>query len=118
MRCNMINPDNKQLKAQLSNQFSATSVMPSNYGAQSSSRKCINNKYVIKILLSEELLSTAKLFLACDLNIAKASKQGFMHRNTLIYRLDVIYKLTGLDLRTFEDSVIMNNIIVAFEQQK
>ena len=68
----------------------------------------------IKLLFSdEELLNTADIFLKNNLNISKASKQSYMHRNTLLYRLDKIKKLTGLNLKTFEDATIYENLLFA-----
>lgn len=109
----MINLDKDVLKQQLISQFGADQVMSNGYGSQSASKKLLNNKYVLKILLDEDLVNTAKLFLENNLSIAKASEAGFMHRNTLIYRLGVIERLIGLDIRKFNDAVVLNNIFVA-----
>ncbi len=46
------------------------------------------------------------MFFLHDLNLTAASKQLFIHRNTLNYRLDKIRKATGLDVREFEDAVV------------
>ena len=56
--------------------------------------------------LSDEMLETVRVFFQNDLNLTAASRQLFIHRNTLNYRLDKIKKETGLDLRSFEDAVI------------
>ncbi len=53
----------------------------------------------------EELIQTAIRFFENDLNITETSRQLYVHRNTLIYRLNKIEKLTGLDLRSFDDSI-------------
>ena len=60
--------------------------------------------------LSAEMLETVRVFFRNDLNLTAASKQLFIHRNTLNYRLDKIKKETGLDLRSFEDAVIFRII--------
>lgn len=66
----------------------------------------------IKLLFDDnELLSTAEIFFANNLNILKASKASFMHRNTLNYRLDKIKKLTGLNIKNFEDAAVFQNLI-------
>jgi len=62
-------------------------------------------------LLSSEMLETVRVFFRNDLNLTAASKQLFIHRNTLNYRLDKIRKDTGLDLRHFQDAVIFRIII-------
>lgn len=60
--------------------------------------------------LSEETLETVSVFFQNDLNLTAASKQLFIHRNTLNYRLDKIKKDFGLDLRSFQDAVIFKII--------
>ena len=44
-------------------------------------------------------------FFESGLSIAETARKLYMHRNTLVYRLDKIQKLTGLDIRRFEDAV-------------
>lgn len=55
--------------------------------------------------LDEELLTTIYKFFECSLNVSETSRQLFIHRNTLVYRLDKISRMTGLDLRIFEDAI-------------
>jgi len=64
-----------------------------------------------EFLKNEELLLTIKEFLKNDLNVLKTSKKTFMHRNTLLYRIDKVKKLTGLDARCFEDAVVLEVLI-------
>ncbi len=53
----------------------------------------------------EETLTTIDKFFENSLNVSETSRQLFIHRNTLVYRLDKIQKMTGLDLRVFEDAI-------------
>ncbi len=53
----------------------------------------------------EETLMTINKFFENSLNVSETSRQLFIHRNTLVYRLDKIQKTTGLDLRGFEDAI-------------
>ena len=55
---------------------------------------------------SDEMKDTVDVFFRNDLNLTAASRQLFIHRNTLNYRLDKIRRETGLDLRSFHDAVI------------
>lgn len=55
--------------------------------------------------LGEELMTTISKFFECSLNVSETARQLFIHRNTLVYRLDKVYKMTGLDLRTFEGAI-------------
>ena len=58
-----------------------------------------------EILENEEMLTTAEEFLHSNLNVSETSRNLYMHRNTLLYRLDKIEKATGLNIRTFSDAV-------------
>ncbi len=56
-------------------------------------------------LFNEEMLQTIDMFFRKDLNLSDTARQLFIHRNTLVYRLDKVQRLTGLDLRHFDDAV-------------
>ncbi len=53
----------------------------------------------------EETLSTVNLFFENNLNISETARKLYVHRNTLVYRLEKIQKITGLDVRTFDDAL-------------
>ena len=55
--------------------------------------------------LDRETLMTVQAFFENNLNVSETSRKLFVHRNTLVYRLEKIRKLTGLDLREFEHAV-------------
>lgn len=57
-------------------------------------------------VLDDETIITIQKFFDNNLNVSEASRKLFVHRNTLVYRLDKIYKLTGLDLRKFDDAIV------------
>lgn len=54
----------------------------------------------------DEILTTVAKFFENNLNVSETSRQLYIHRNTLVYRLDKIQKVTGLDLRNFDDAII------------
>jgi carbohydrate diacid regulator len=56
-------------------------------------------------LFNEEMLQTIEMFFRKDLNLSDTARQLFIHRNTLVYRLDKVQRLTGLDLRRFDDAM-------------
>lgn len=56
-------------------------------------------------LFNEEMLYTIDMFFKKDLNLSDTARQLYIHRNTLVYRLDKVQKQTGLDLRSFTDAV-------------
>lgn len=53
----------------------------------------------------EETITTINKFFENSLNVSETSRQLYIHRNTLVYRLDKLQKSTGLDLRVFEDAI-------------
>lgn len=53
----------------------------------------------------DETLTTINKFFENSLNVSETSRQLYIHRNTLVYRLDKLQKSTGLDLRVFEDAI-------------
>ena len=56
--------------------------------------------------LDQETLFTIQRFFENNLNVSETSRGLFVHRNTLVYRLEKIKKLTGLDLREFDDAIV------------
>lgn len=56
--------------------------------------------------LDQETLFTIQKFFENNLNVSETSRKLFVHRNTLVYRLEKIKKITGLDLREFEDAIV------------
>lgn len=54
-----------------------------------------------EIFEDEEMVNTAEEFLQSSLNVSETSRNLYMHRNTLLYRLDKIEKATGLNIRRF-----------------
>lgn len=56
--------------------------------------------------LDHETLFTIQKFFENNLNVSETSRKLFVHRNTLVYRLEKIKKLTGLDLREFDDAIV------------
>ncbi len=56
--------------------------------------------------MDKETLFTIQKFFENNLNVSETSRKLFVHRNTLVYRLEKIKKMTGLDLREFEDAIV------------
>lgn len=65
--------------------------------------------------LDHETINTIKTVLDCNLNLAEASRRLYIHRNTLMYRLDKIKKLTNLDLRNFKDAMKVQMCLILNE---
>lgn len=56
--------------------------------------------------LDQETLYTIQKFFENNLNVSETSRQLYVHRNTLVYRLDKVRKITGLDLRIFDHAIV------------
>ena len=68
-----------------------------------------------KMLEDSELIFTAEQFLANSLNLTHAGRSAFMHRNTMIYRIKKIGKITGLNLKLFTDAQIFSNMLEVYK---
>jgi len=66
----------------------------------------------------EEILSTINKFFENSLNVSETSRQLYIHRNTLVYRLDKLQKSTGLDLRVFEDAITFRIALMVVKYMK
>ena len=78
----------------------------------------LNSENVKRFFADEELENTVNVFLLNDLNIISASKVLGIHRNTMIYRLEKVKKLLGLDIKKFEDAVTVQIIMHIKEMDK
>ena len=68
--------------------------------------------------IDEETLATIDKFFENNLNVSETSRQLFIHRNTLVYRLDKIQKNTNLDLRNFEDAIAFKIALMVVKYMK
>lgn len=68
-----------------------------------------------EIFEDEEMLNTAEEFLQSSLNVSETSRNLYMHRNTLLYRLDKIEKATGLNIRQFPDAVSFRVLTILYK---
>ena len=66
----------------------------------------------------EETLTTINKFFENSLNVSETSRQLYIHRNTLVYRLDKLQKYTGLDLRVFEDAITFKIALMVVKYMK
>ena len=66
----------------------------------------------------DETLTTINKFFENSLNVSETSRQLYIHRNTLVYRLDKLEKSTGLDLRVFEDAITFKIALMVVKYMK
>ena len=65
--------------------------------------------------LDNETLTTINTFFENSLNVSETSRKLFIHRNTLVYRIEKLQKSTGLDIRTFEDALTFKIALMVVE---
>jgi carbohydrate diacid regulator len=68
--------------------------------------------------LDNEMRNTIKALFNNQLNLVETAKELYIHRNTLIYRIDKFQKITGLDLRNFDDAIICKVAMILAEYLK
>ena len=75
----------------------------------------LTDDHAKEILEDEEMVGTAEEFLRCSLNVSETSRNLYMHRNTLLYRLDKIERATGLNIRLFPDAVSFRVLMILYK---
>ncbi len=65
--------------------------------------------------IDEEILTTVNKFLENNLNVSETSRQLFIHRNTLVYRIEKLQKAIGLDMRIFDDALTFKIALMVIE---
>ena len=68
--------------------------------------------------IDEEVLMTVNRFFENSLNVSETSRQLFIHRNTLIYRIEKLQKATGLDVRVFDDALTLKIALMVVNYMK
>lgn len=68
--------------------------------------------------LDDEILSTVQKFFDNNLNVSETSRQLFVHRNTLVYRIEKLHQSTGLDIRTFDDALTFKIALMVVNYMK
>ncbi|MBE6049264.1 MAG: hypothetical protein E7214_01020 [Clostridium sp.] len=68
--------------------------------------------------LDSEMIRTIDIFFKCGLNVSESAKCLYIHRNTLIYRIDKIQKYTGFDIKDFNMSVVFKILFFLWKEKK
>ena len=68
--------------------------------------------------MEEETLTTINKFFENNLNVSETSRQLFIHRNTLVYRIEKLQKSTGLDIRVFDDALTFKIALMVVSYMK
>lgn len=70
------------------------------------------------LFVEAEMLGTLETFFSLDCNVSETAKKLYIHRNTLLYRLDKLKQETGLDVRQFRDAVLVKIILLLYKVTK
>ena len=80
----------------------------------------LNEKFltpeIVSVMKDQELIECINAFFKNNLNISETSRNAFLHRNTLLYRIEKIYKLTGFNIRNFEDAMTFRLLTIIYEK--
>jgi carbohydrate diacid regulator len=68
--------------------------------------------------LDDEMLTTIQKFFDNNLNVSETSRQLFVHRNTLVYRLEKLHQTTGLDIRKFDDALTFKIALMVYNYMR
>ena len=68
--------------------------------------------------LDEEMLMTVNKFYNNNLNVSETARQMYVHRNTLVYRIERLREATGLDIRTFDDALTLKIALMVVNYTK
>lgn len=71
---------------------------------------------IVTVMKDKELIECINAFFKNNLNISETSRNAFLHRNTLLYRIEKIYKITGLNIRNFEDAMSFKLLTIVYEK--
>ena len=80
----------------------------------------ISEKYltpeIVSVMQDKELIDCINAFFANNLNISETSRNAFLHRNTLLYRIEKISRVTGLNIRNFDDAMTFKMLLIIYEK--
>ena len=68
--------------------------------------------------IDDEILTTVSKFFDNNLNVSETSRQLFIHRNTLVYRIEKLQKAIGLDMRIFDDALTFKIALMVVDYMK
>ena len=69
---------------------------------------------IISVMKDKELIECINAFFKNNLNISETSRNAFLHRNTLLYRIEKINKITGLNIRNFEEAMTFKLLTIVY----
>lgn len=71
---------------------------------------------IISVLQDKELVDCINAFFKNNLNISETSRNAFLHRNTLLYRIEKINRVTKLNIRNFDDAMTFKILTIIYDK--
>ena len=71
---------------------------------------------IVSVLQDKELVDCINAFFKNNLNISETSRNAFLHRNTLLYRIEKISRVTKLNIRNFDDAMTFKILTIIYEK--
>lgn len=71
---------------------------------------------IVSVLQDKELVDCINAFFKNNLNISETSRNAFLHRNTLLYRIEKICRITKLNIRNFDDAMTFKILTIIYEK--
>ena len=71
---------------------------------------------IVSVLQDKELVDCINAFFNNNLNISETSRNAFLHRNTLLYRIEKIHRITKLNIRNFDDALTFKILANIYEK--
>ena len=71
---------------------------------------------IVSVLEDKELIDCISAFFKNNLNISETSRNAFLHRNTLLYRIEKINRITKLNIRNFDDAMTFKFLTIIYDK--
>jgi len=96
--------------------FSNTVINCLNPDEQAAISEKFLTKEIVSVMQDKELVECVHAFFKNNLNISETSRNAFLHRNTLLYRIEKINKITGLNIRNFEEAMSFKLLTIVYDR--
>lgn len=77
-------------------------------------RNCLIDKNFKMLMKDVDMIKCIEEFFKYDLNVAETSRNSYLHRNTLLYRIEKIKNLTGFNLKSFDDALTFRMLMYLY----
>ena len=74
------------------------------------------NPEIVAVLQDKDLMDCINAFFKNNLNISETSRNAFLHRNTLLYRIEKVHRETKLNIRNFDDAMAFKLLTIIYEK--